>query len=71
MKFTQEQWNAIYKDIMTKASNNKEQQVYIRPSDYGFGTKAEDTQEFLEALKEKLNHKKAEIAGKDLIDFVL
>lgn len=71
MVFTQEQWDKIYKDIMTKISNNNERQAYIRPSDYGFGTKSENTNEFLEALKKQLKYKRAAIIGKDLIDIVL
>lgn len=71
MEISAEKLAEIIRAVRSKAENNKDLQAYIRPSDYGFGTKSEETQEFMNILKKILNIKKIEIAGKDLIDLTL
>lgn len=66
-----EKIDKLYEEARQKASNNKERQAYIRPSNYGFANTGDATRACLELLKADLRFKKAEIIGKDLLDVTL
>lgn len=68
---TEEKIGNIREDIIEKANRNKDRQAYIRPSEYGFGRRTEDTKDFFAILPQIVNCSKASIIGKDLIDLTL
>ena len=57
--------------IIIKASNNKDKQTYIKPSEFSFGRKLEDTKKCLNIILQFDFVKTASISGKDLIDVIL
>ena len=57
--------------IIEKATNNKDKQAYIRPSDFSFGRNIEDTKKCLELILQFDFVQKASMLGKDLIDVIL
>ena len=57
--------------IIEKATNNKDKQAYIRPSDFSFGLNIEDTKKCLELILQFDFVQKASMLGKDLIDVIL
>lgn len=61
----------ILDDILCKANNNQDRQAYIRPSDFGFGNKSENTEEFVSLLRSEDFCSSVTIIGKDLVSVVL
>lgn len=57
--------------IIEKASHNSEKQAYIRPSEFSFGRKHEDTEMCLNLILQFEFVERANISGKDLIDVVI
>ncbi|MBE5737151.1 MAG: hypothetical protein E7348_01995 [Clostridiales bacterium] len=61
----------LKQNIIEKAANNIGKQAYIRPSEFLFGRKKEDTEKCLNIILGFDFVKTARILGKDLIDVIL
>ncbi len=66
-----EKIDKLYEEARQKASNNKEGQAYIHPSDFDFANTSDATRTCLELLKADSRFKKAEMIGRDLLDVTL
>ena len=61
----------LKQSIIERASKNDEKQAYVKPSEFSFGRKLEDTEKCLEQILQFDFVKTANIIGKDLIDVLL
>lgn len=66
-----EQQTKLISEVERKAGSNSQKQAYIRPSEFGFGTKRDDTKKCAEFLTKTLPTKSIIIAGRDLLDITL
>ena len=61
----------IYEEAKQKASNNKDRQAYIRPSEFGFESTCDGTRTCLELLEKDSRFKKVKMSGRDLLEITL
>ena len=70
MAFSKEFEEKVIEHLM-KISNNKDCEAQVRPSNLGYGTKSDDTEEFKNSLLNLEIVKSANILGKDLISVII
>lgn len=71
MQINEETKRQIIEDIISKASNNRDRQALVRPSEYGFERTTEGEKAFLAFIQKFVNCESVEIFAKDLVEIIL